>query len=78
MKFRRTRALVLLSLLLVTGAAAQGSGRVEILDTPLGHRVAGFLSAFNSGEEKAMVAFWTANFTPESLRQRPVEGRLQF
>ena len=78
MKLRRTRALVLLSLLLATGAAAQGPGRVEIPDTPLGRRVAGFLSAFNSGDEKAMVAFWAANFTPASLRERPVEARLQF
>lgn len=77
MKVRRTRALVLLSLLLATGAAAQGPGPVEIPDTPLGRRVAGFVSAFNNGDEKAIVAFWTANFTPESLRQRPVDARLQ-
>ncbi len=25
-----------------------------------------------------MIGFWTADFTPESLRQRPVEARLQF
>jgi len=78
MKVGLSRALALLSLLLAAGAAAEGPGRAQIPDTPLGRRVAGFVSAFNSGDEKAMIGFWTADFTPESLRQRPVEARLQF
>ncbi len=72
------RAVVLLSLLVAAGAAAQGPAGAEIPDTPLGRRIVEFVSAFNSGDEKAMIAFWTANFTPKSLRQRPVEARLQF
>jgi CubicO group peptidase (beta-lactamase class C family) len=54
-------------------APAGGTG---IPDTPLGRRVAAYVSTFNSGDEKAMIGFWTANFTSESLRERPVEARL--
>jgi D-alanyl-D-alanine carboxypeptidase len=71
------RVLVLLSLVLVAGAAAPGPG-AQIPDTPAGRRAAEFVSVFNKGDEKAMVAFWKANFTPESLQQRPIEARLQF
>jgi D-alanyl-D-alanine carboxypeptidase len=59
----------------VVNAAAGGT---VIPDTPLGRRVAAYVSTFNSGDEKAMIGFWTANFTPESLSERPVEARLQF
>jgi D-alanyl-D-alanine carboxypeptidase len=76
MKVGSSRVVALLSLLLAAGSAAQDSARVQIPDTPAGRRVTEFVSVFNSGDEKAMIAFWTANFTPESLRQRPVEARL--
>lgn len=77
MKVDLSRVFALL-FLLAAGGAAPDPGRVEIPDTALGRRVAEYVSAFNSGDEKAMVAFWTANFTPESLKERPVEARLQF
>ncbi len=68
----------LLLIFLAAGGASPEPGRAEIPDTPVGRRAAGFMSAFNSGGEKAMIGFWKANFTPESLEQRPVEARLQF
>jgi hypothetical protein len=74
--FLRVLAVFLLSLLMA-GVPEEGS-RVEIPDSPVGRRAAAYVSVFNKRDEKAIVAFWTANFTDESLRQRPVEERLQF
>lgn len=71
-----SRVLGLVSFLLIA-VAAPGPG-AGIPDTPLGRRVAAFVSAFNSGDEKAMIEFWTGNFTAESLRERPIEARLSF
>ncbi len=72
----RVLAVFLLSLPMA-GVPEEGS-QVEIPDSPVGRRAAAYVSVFNKGDEKAMGAFWTANFTAESLRQRPVEERLQF
>ncbi len=77
MKVGSSRAFALFSFLLAAGALARGPG-AKIPDTPVGRRAAEFVSVFNGGDEKAMVAFWTANFTPESLQRRPVDARLQF
>jgi CubicO group peptidase (beta-lactamase class C family) len=63
-------------LIAASGLAAGDSAVIP--DTPLGRRVAAYVSAFNSGDEKAMADFWRANFTDESLRERPVEARLTF
>ena len=72
------RALGLAGLFLVAAIGlAAGDGAV-IPDTPLGRRAAAYVSAFNSGDEKVMAEFWRANFTDESLRERPVEARLTF
>src|SRR5436305_1968133 len=38
----------------------------------------GFVNAINSRSEKFLSDFITANFTVESLKQRPVEQRLSF
>jgi CubicO group peptidase (beta-lactamase class C family) len=54
------------------------AGSVSMPGTPLGRRVSAFVAAFNSGDEKAMIDFWTANFTAASLSERPVEARLPF
>jgi CubicO group peptidase (beta-lactamase class C family) len=59
------------------GASAT-AGSAALPDTPLGRRVAAYVSNFNSGDEKAMIGFWTANFTAASLSERPVEARLPF
>jgi hypothetical protein len=59
------------------GASAT-AGSAALPDTPLGRRVAAYVSTFNSGDEKAMIGFWTANFTAASLSERPVEARLPF
>jgi CubicO group peptidase (beta-lactamase class C family) len=73
MKLGLWRALVLLSVLVAAGAAAQGPTRVEIPDSPLGRRVAGFIWAFNSGDEKTMVGFWTARV--ESIEPQAQESK---
>jgi len=39
-------------------------------------RAAGFVNAINSGNDKALSEFITANFTDDSLKQRPIEQRL--
>jgi CubicO group peptidase (beta-lactamase class C family) len=63
---------------LVAASALAAGDSAVIPDTPLGRRAAAYVSAFNSGDEKAMADFWRANFTDESLRERPVEARLTF
>jgi hypothetical protein len=77
MKVGPLRFLGLFELDLAAGAAAPGPG-IQIPDTPAGRRAAEFVSVFNKGDEKAMVAFWKGSFTPESLQQRPIEARLPF
>ena len=74
--FHRALGLAGLFLVAATGLAAGDSAVIP--DTPLGRRAAAYVSAFNSGDEKAMADFWRANFTDESLRERPVETRLTF
>ena len=72
------RVLGFAGLFLVAATGLAANDGAVIPDTPLGRRVAAYVSAFNSGDEKAMADFWRANFTDESLRQRPVEARLTF
>ena len=77
------RAFHLTGFLFIAGAASGlagngAGGNAVIPDTPLGRRVAAYVSVFNSGDETAMIGFWTANFTAESLRERPIEARLPF
>jgi CubicO group peptidase (beta-lactamase class C family) len=77
--FPRALGLALLFSVAASGLAAEGprpGGAAVIPDTPLGRRVAAYVAAFNSGDEKAMSDFWTSNFTAESLRERPVPVRL--
>ena len=45
--------------------------------TTAGQRVAGYLKAFNSGNETQMREFFTNNVAPVALEQRPVEARLE-
>jgi CubicO group peptidase (beta-lactamase class C family) len=78
MKVGPCRVLVLLLLLFTAAVAAAQTPGARIPDTPVGRRAAEYVSVFNGGDEKAMIAFWTASFTAESLKQRPVEARLQF
>lgn len=63
-----------------SGSEAAGRdsvGTARLPDTQAGKRVAGFLEAFNAGQEAEMRVYLEANLSPEGARQRPVEGRLQ-
>jgi hypothetical protein len=78
MKTLGSRRIGLAGLFLIAASALAAGDSAVIPDTPLGRRVDAYVSAFNSGDEKAMADFWRANFTDESLRERPVEARLTF
>lgn len=41
-------------------------------------RITAYFKAFNTGDEKAMGDYFKENATPDSLKQRPIEQRLQF
>jgi D-alanyl-D-alanine carboxypeptidase len=43
-----------------------------------GQRVLEYFKAFNTGDEQKLKAFFLENLTAESLKQRPVEPRLEF
>jgi D-alanyl-D-alanine carboxypeptidase len=76
--FRSAFGLAGVVLMAAAGPGNTPAGGTGIPDTPLGRRVSAYVSTFNSGDEKAMIGFWTANFTEESLRERPVDARLPF
>lgn len=46
--------------------------------SPGGARVVAYFAAFNSGDEEKLRAFFTENISPASLKERPVEPRLEF
>ncbi len=43
-----------------------------------GKRVLAYFAAFNSGDEQKLKNFFLENLTAESIKQRPVEPRLEF
>jgi CubicO group peptidase (beta-lactamase class C family) len=43
-----------------------------------GKRVLGYFAAYNSGDEQKLKIFFLENLTAESLKERPVEPRLEF
>jgi D-alanyl-D-alanine carboxypeptidase len=70
-------------IILLIGAAlsafAQESNDPSALSkTDAGKRVLGYFAAFNSGDEEKLKTFFLANVSPEALKQRPVEPRLEF
>jgi CubicO group peptidase (beta-lactamase class C family) len=56
--------------------AAEPAGAAKLPNSPAGQRAAAYLTAFNSGSDEALRAFFTENVAPASLQQRPVEARL--
>src|SRR5918993_2189539 len=69
-------ALLAAQVLMPVGAG-QEAGAAKLPETEAGRRVAAYFKAFNSGEEAAMGAYFEANVSPELLRKRPVEKRLE-
>jgi CubicO group peptidase (beta-lactamase class C family) len=70
-------AAILLALFAAVSAFAQGTDS-KLPDSTAGHRVAAYLAAFNSGDEAKMRQFFLQNVPEESLKQRPIETRLDF
>lgn len=58
-------------------ALSQTADLASFLKTETGGRIAGYFSAFNSGDE-SLKAFFQENISAESLKQRPVEPRVAF
>lgn len=68
--------------ILLIGAALSASAQTNDLSalskTEAGKRILGYFAAFNSGDEEKLKQFFLANVSPEALKQRPVEPRLEF
>jgi CubicO group peptidase (beta-lactamase class C family) len=65
-----------LAVLLTSSAFAQPKPSPALPDTTAGQRVAGWLAAFNSGDDARMRQYFTDNLAPEALERRPMEERL--
>jgi CubicO group peptidase (beta-lactamase class C family) len=70
--------LLLLYLSIALTALAQGPESAELAEMEGGRRVLEYFRSFNSGDEQKLRGFFEANVTSESLKQRPVEPRLEF
>jgi CubicO group peptidase (beta-lactamase class C family) len=75
---KRTIALVAVVVLAAVCAPyAAETAKVKFPDTDAGKRVAGYINAFNGDNEKELRAFLEANISPESLKRRPINQRMQ-
>ncbi len=59
------------------GAFGQLIDLAPLTKTAGGQRVVNYFAAFNSGDEQKLEAFFGENITAESLKQRPVQPRLE-
>jgi CubicO group peptidase (beta-lactamase class C family) len=73
-----SRKTVITILITAAMAAVVFAQAVEIPNSAAGQRVAAYLKAFNSGDEKVMREFFANNVTPASLERRSIDERLQF
>ncbi len=74
------RTLCLTAALTLTVAAsglAQPKPAPALPDTAAGKRVAGWLAAFNSGDDAKMRQYFTDNLAPEAIARVPIEERLR-
>jgi CubicO group peptidase (beta-lactamase class C family) len=76
MSFIKPKIVFLTLLTLVGLGQAQVADSPKLPDTVAGRRVADYLKAFNSGDEKLMRDFFSKNVSPAGLAQRPVDARL--
>ena len=68
---------ILILFLISFSAAAQPSDLSALSKSESGKRVLAYFAAFNSGDEQKLRDFFTENIAAESLKQRPVEQRLE-
>ena len=74
---RKTTLTILFCAALAAVISAQSPRGAEIPNSPAGQRVAAYLKAFNSGDEKQMREYFANNVAPASLARRPLDARLQ-
>ena len=66
---------MMLVLLMATFATAQPRPAPALPDTEAGKRVAGWIAAFNTGDDAAMRKYFSENMAPEAIARRPIEER---
>lgn len=74
----KTFSYILLILLISTVVFGQPTDLSELSKMEGGGRIIDYFKAFNSGDEQKLKDFFLSNLTAESLKQRPVEPRLEF
>jgi CubicO group peptidase (beta-lactamase class C family) len=57
-------------------AFAQNSAAPKLPDTEAGRLVTAYIQAFNTGDEQKMRDFLAANVSPDALKQRPLDARV--
>jgi CubicO group peptidase (beta-lactamase class C family) len=67
---------MMFALLLPAFATAQPRPAPTLPDTEAGKRVAGWIAAFNTGDDAAMRQYLSENLAPEAIARRPIEERL--
>ena len=70
--------LITLFLFLCLTALAQSPDLSELSKMEGGRRVLEYFKAFNTGDEQKLKTFFLENLSADSLKQRPVEPRLEF
>jgi CubicO group peptidase (beta-lactamase class C family) len=70
--------ILIIAIILITSLAVFAQGNSLLPNTKGGQRVMAYFSAFNSTDETRLRSFFTDNITEESLKQRPVEPRMEF
>lgn len=72
---------IFLTIILIAAVLSAGAQTAELSalsKSDQGKRILGYFSAFNSGDEQQLKNFFLENIAPDSLKQRPVEPRLEF
>lgn len=68
---------IIILFLISFSAAAQQTDLEALSKTENGKRVIAYFAAFNSGDDQKLRDFFTENIAADSLKQRPVEARVE-
>jgi CubicO group peptidase (beta-lactamase class C family) len=77
MSMKRNLLVSLIILIAAACASAQSTVAPKLPDTEAGRLVAAYIETFNSGDEQKMRDFLAANVSPDALKQRPLDARLE-
>lgn len=69
---------ILIIAILITAVWPTMAQTHSLPNTKGGQRVEAYFNAFNSGDDQKLRSFFIENITEESLKQRPVEPRMEF